>query len=138
MKSQEFLKSIHNTYYLALSLVFLVLGCNSSEEEPKANNTLFKILPPSQTGVDFQNTVSESDSLNILDYLYFYNGGGLAMGDFNNDGLADLFFSSNQEANKLYLNKGHLKFEDVSETAGITGKSTWNTGAIMVDINGDG
>lgn len=104
----------------------------------KKEHTLFEILSPSKSGVTFQNTVTETDSLNILDYLYFYNGGGVAMGDINNDGLPDLYFSSNQEKNTLYLNKGNLKFEDISATAKVEGNSSWNTGCIMVDINGDG
>ncbi len=124
------MKFNRNYYYL-----FLLLGfgaCKQPEE------SLFRLLPASESGIDFQNTVTESDSLNILDYLYFYNGGGVAMGDINNDGLADLFFSSNQLKNKLYLNKGNLKFDDISSSAKVEGQSSWNTGAIMVDINGDG
>jgi len=92
----------------------------------------------SQSGITFQNTLTENNELNILDYLYFYNGGGLAMGDVNNDGLPDLYFSANQKTNKLYLNKGDLEFEDVTLKAGVAGNSSWNTGAIMGDINGDG
>lgn len=119
--------------YYGLCLILLLVSCK--EQEP---SSLFHLLPSSQSGVDFQNTVVETDSLNILDYLYFYNGGGLAMGDINNDGLPDLYFSSNQQKNHLYLNKGNLKFEDISEKAGVNGNSSWNTGAIMVDVNGDG
>ena len=98
----------------------------------------FLEIPPSETGIDFQNTLTETDDLNILDYLYFYNGGGVAIGDINGDGLPDIFFSGNQVKNKLYLNKGNLKFEDITDNAGVAGNSTWNTGAIMGDINGDG
>ncbi len=94
--------------------------------------------PSSETGITFSNTLQESNELNILDYLYFYNGGGVAVGDINNDGLVDIFFSGNQVKNKLYLNKGNLQFEDISKNAGIEGNSTWNTGAIMGDVNGDG
>lgn len=96
------------------------------------------MLPETASGIAFQNTLQETDSLNILDYLYFYNGGGVAMGDINNDGLTDLFFTSNQGKNHLYLNEGDLKFKDISETAGIQGNSSWNTGCILVDVNGDG
>ncbi len=120
------------TYGIVIVLLLLLSSCQKKEQ------TLFELLPPSQSGVSFQNTITETDSLNILDYLYFYNGGGVAMGDINNDGLPDLYFSSNQEKNKLYLNKGNLNFEDITSKAGVEGSSTWNTGTIMVDVNGDG
>lgn len=107
------------------------LGC-------KKQDTLFKTPGPETTGITFNNTLIESDDLNILDYLYFYNGGGVAIGDINNDGLPDIFFSGNQIKNKLYLNQGNLKFKDISGTAGIEGSSSWNTGTVMADINGDG
>ena len=91
-----------------------------------------------ETGINFTNTLTETNDLNILDYLYFYNGGGVAVGDINNDNLPDIFFSGNQVKNKLYLNKGNLKFKDISVAAGVEGNSTWNTGAVMGDVNGDG
>lgn len=116
----------------SLSLVFFVL--NSCKNEDR----LFELLPAKKSGISFENTLTENDELNILDYLYFYNGGGVSMGDINNDGLPDLFFSANQETNKLYLNKGDLKFEDITRSAGVMGNSSWNTGAVMGDINGDG
>lgn len=118
---------------ISLSLLFLlVLGCGKKEGE------LFSNPSAEDTGVSFTNTLTESDDLNILDYLYFYNGGGVAIGDINNDGMPDIFFSGNQVKNALYLNKGGLRFEDISENAGIQGKSSWNTGTIMGDVNGDG
>ncbi|WP_255399463.1 VCBS repeat-containing protein [Roseivirga sp. 4D4] len=86
----------------------------------------------------FKNIVSSSADFNILEYLYFYNGGGVATGDINNDGLVDLFFTSNQSSNKLYLNQGDLKFEDISESAGIAGTGTWSSGVAMADVNADG
>ncbi|WP_343488045.1 VCBS repeat-containing protein [Allomuricauda sp. d1] len=113
-----------------LGILFL-LGC-------KKGGDLFENPPSKRTGITFSNTISETDELNILDYLYFYNGGGVAVGDINNDSLVDVFFSGNQVKNKLYLNKGGLKFEDISQYAGIEGKSSWNTGVSMADINGDG
>lgn len=112
---------------------FLLFLCSCTQE-----NTLFKNPSPKDTGLTFENTLTESDDFNIIDYLYFYNGGGLAVGDINGDTLPDVFISGNQVKNKLYLNKGDLKFEDISDTAGIGGNSTWNTGAVMGDVNGDG
>ncbi|MBX2962918.1 MAG: VCBS repeat-containing protein [Cyclobacteriaceae bacterium] len=104
----------------------------------KTDTQLFEALEPQQAGIDFENTLTPTEDFNIIDYLYFYNGGGVAVGDINGDGLPDLFFSGNQVKNRLYLNKGDLKFEDITEKAGVTGKSSWNTGSIMGDVNGDG
>ncbi len=124
------MRSISKYLILCCSVLFLN-GCGGEDY-------LFEMASASKTGISFENTITESDSLNILDYLYYYNGGGLAMGDINNDGLPDLYFSANQEKNKLYLNKGDLKFEDITESAGVAGKSSWNTGSVMADVNGDG
>ncbi|QBA65067.1 VCBS repeat-containing protein [Muriicola soli] len=114
------------------ALISVLLGCNSN------GGDLFKNPTSEETGISFENTLIETDELNILDYLYFYNGGGVAIGDINGDTLPDIFFSGNQVKNKLYLNKGDLSFEDISADAGIEGNSTWNTGAVMGDVNGDG
>ncbi len=102
------------------------------------SDSLFTKLDASQTGINFQNEVKNGKNMNIFKYRNFYNGGGVAIGDINNDGLADVFFTSNQGANKLYLNKGNFKFEDISKKSGIEGKKAWSTGVVMVDINGDG
>ncbi|WP_299762621.1 VCBS repeat-containing protein [uncultured Dokdonia sp.] len=116
---------------LFLSIFFILFGC-------KEKDTLFKNPSAADTGLTFENTLTESDDFNIIDYLYFYNGGGLAIGDINGDNLPDIFISGNQVKNKLYLNKGNLQFEDISVQARIRGNSTWNTGAVMGDVNGDG
>lgn len=113
----------------------LVLFSNCSKEN---SDSLFTKLEASQTGIDFQNEVKNGKNMNIFKYRNFYNGGGVAIGDINNDGLADVFFISNQGTNKLYLNKGNFKFEDISKKSGIEGKKAWSTGVVMVDINGDG
>ncbi|MEO8795905.1 MAG: VCBS repeat-containing protein [Daejeonella sp.] len=99
---------------------------------------LFSSVTSAQTGIHFQNKLTESPEHNIITYEYFYNGGGVAAGDFNNDGLIDLFFSSNQQAPKLYLNKGNWKFEDITRKAGVSGKPGWKTGVSIADVNGDG
>ncbi|QMW07125.1 VCBS repeat-containing protein [Spirosoma foliorum] len=119
--------------FLTAGLLALA-GCNSFKSEKQ----LFQALDSTQTGVGFVNHLVPSEKLNILDYLYFYNGGGVSAGDINNDGLTDLYFVSNQGKNKLYLNKGNFKFEDITEKAGVAGFSDWQTGSTMADVNGDG
>lgn len=120
-----------NRFLIILFISALVISC-------KKEGSLFENPSPKETGVDFTNTLTSSKDLSILDYLYFYNGGGVSIGDINNDGLPDIFFTGNQVKNKLYLNKGNLKFEDISSSAGIQGNSDWNTGTTMADVNGDG
>ena len=90
------------------------------------------------TGIDFLNKVKDTKDFNILTYRNFYNGGGVAIGDINNDGLADVFFTANMGSNKLYINKGNWQFEDISAKAGFVEKQDWSTGVVMVDINHDG
>lgn len=99
---------------------------------------MFDELPPSKTGIYFNNKITESDSLNPMDETNIYNGGGIGVGDFNNDGLQDLYFAGNQVSNKLYLNKGNLKFQDVTAEAGVDGEGRWSKGISVVDINNDG
>ncbi|MBS1660686.1 MAG: VCBS repeat-containing protein [Bacteroidetes bacterium] len=104
-----------------------------------AQTPLFKLLPAGQTGIRFTNTISETEELNVLNYEYFYNGGGVAVGDVNGDGLEDLFFTANSGTCKLYINLGGLKFKDVTKEAGVEGRSGgWKTGVTMADVNGDG
>ena len=118
--------------YVIVSIVLLVIfSC-------KKEGALFENPEPEDTGIVFINSLTEKDDLNILDYLYFYNGGGLAIGDINGDELPDIFLAGNQVQNRLYINKGNLKFEDITDWAQVAGKSTWNTGAVMGDVNGDG
>jgi hypothetical protein len=118
----------------ALTVVSLVLltGCNRS-----SGRSHFKLLSASHTGVDFSNTITIDDSVNAQSEIFIYNGGGVAAGDIDNDGLADLFFTGNMVSSRLYLNKGDLRFEDITESAGVK-TSGWASGASMVDINADG
>lgn len=110
----------------------------STCKDSSGRENLFSEISPNQTGIDFSNTLLEDEQFNIIEYLYFYNGGGIAVGDINNDDLPDLYFSSNQNANRLYLNKGNFKFEDISETAAVSGIGNWKTGVTFADVNGDG
>lgn len=114
-----------------------LISCNSNNESGK-KNILFESLPSSQTGVHFNNKVVDTKDFNVFKYRNFYNGGGVAIGDVNNDGKPDIFFTANQQNNHLYINKGNWKFEDVTAKAGVAGIHKWHTGAAMVDINGDG
>lgn len=99
---------------------------------------LFTLLKPEKTGLKFTNKVREDDSLHVLIYEYLYNGHGIGVGDFNNDGLDDVFISGNTTPNKLFLNKGDFRFEDISREAGIRGNGRWSTGVSIADVNGDG
>ena len=111
---------------------------NSCGEKTERTPKLFNKLGAEQSGIDFNNILTENDSLNYFTYSYLYMGGGIAAGDINNDGLIDLFFTGNMVPNKLYLNKGGLKFEDITEKAGISGDDRWYTGVTMADVNDDG
>jgi len=106
-----------------------------------AQDTRFKVLPAEQTGLKFSNTIVETEGLNVLSYEYFFNGGGTAVGDINNDGLPDLFFTANMGDNKLFLNLGNRKFKDITQQASpqLKGRQGgWKTGVTMADVNGDG
>jgi hypothetical protein len=117
-----------------LILCLVITACKKEQDDP-----LFKLLPSSQTNIHFVNHISDNAKPGILDYLYYYNGGGVAVGDINNDGLPDLFFTSNQKGgNKLYLNKGNYQFEDITQKAGVSGDADWCTGVTMADVNNDG
>ncbi|MBU2975363.1 VCBS repeat-containing protein [Zobellia sp. B3R18] len=117
----------------ALSL--LMISCSEKKQEP---TTLFQKLEATSTGVSFKNFLKNTPDLNILNYLYYYNGAGVAAADFNNDGLTDIYFTANESADHLYLNKGNLKFTEISQKAGIVNSNGWTTGVTHVDINNDG
>ncbi|MEM8891725.1 MAG: CRTAC1 family protein, partial [Bacteroidota bacterium] len=116
---------------IAGSFLFTI-ACTQTPE------TLFVELSPSQTGIEFKNLLRESPEFHVLNYGYFYNGGGVAIGDVNNDGLPDIYFTGNMVASRLYLNKGNWEFEEVAEEAGVAAAGLWNTGVTMADANGDG
>src|SRR5690606_11919130 len=100
---------------------------------------LFTLLSPEKTNIHFANTLTEGLNTNVLMYEYFYNGGGVAVGDLNRDGLDDIYFTANMTANKLYLNKGEMVFEDITDLAGVSGREgPWKTGVTMADVNADG
>ena len=124
-----------NKFAIASILIICLLGCTS---ESKKKETLFTLLSELETGINFENMIVNQQDLNIFKYRNFYNGGGVAIGDINNDGLPDVYFTSNLGKNVLYLNKGNFKFEDISKKAGIQGSKLWSTGVVMIDINNDG
>nr|WP_315156887.1 VCBS repeat-containing protein [uncultured Flavobacterium sp.] len=120
-------------------VVFLFVRCDNQFKKKSSNaETLFTLVPSEQTQINFINTVKQDTIFNCVRYMYALNGGGVAIGDINNDGLQDIYFSSNQESNKLYLNKGNFEFEDITQSANVTDEFGWTTGVSMIDINNDG
>ncbi|HEY4322493.1 MAG TPA: VCBS repeat-containing protein [Mucilaginibacter sp.] len=121
-----------NKFYYAAILLFVsaLFSCKK--------HTLFEQIPSSHSGIHFNNQITESDSINPIDLTNIYNGGGVGVGDFNNDGLQDIYFTGNMVANRLYLNKGDFKFEDITDKAGVGGMGRWGRGVSVIDINNDG
>jgi hypothetical protein len=123
---------VQHSGFLALWIAVLASGgCSGENGRP-----IFKLLSPEQTGVTFANTITTNDSVNVQTDVYIYNGAGVATGDIDNDGLLDIFFSGNMVSSRLYLNKGHFRFDDITDRAGVATKR-WATGATMVDLNDD-
>ncbi|HEX5171845.1 MAG TPA: VCBS repeat-containing protein [Cyclobacteriaceae bacterium] len=127
MSRESFLKSF------LLVAIFLLVGCTDTKEPP-----LLEQIPANASGLSFSNELLEDEQLNIITFEYFYNGAGVGIGDVNSDGLVDIFFSANMSGSRLYLNKGELKFEDITQRSGIHTDGKWATGVSMVDINQDG
>ena len=118
---------------MQLACMVIFSACSSSKTKP-----VFEVLDESNTGIDFNNKLTPTNQFNVFHYMYFYNGAGVAAGDFNNDGLIDLFFASNQNQDKIYLNTGRMHFKDVTANAHIPNDDGWSTGVSVVDINNDG
>ncbi len=126
-------RSIFTVIILTL-IATLQISCKQTSTSD--STPIFQLMD--NTGIEFSNTVTDSKDFNIFTFRNFYNGGGAAIGDINNDGLADVFFTANMGSNKLFLNKGNFKFDDISEKAGFKNKDQWSTGVVMIDINNDG
>jgi enediyne biosynthesis protein E4 len=122
---------------ISFTLLFNCEKAGFIKKETSAT-TLFTLVPNTKTNISFKNVVKETKDFNVLKYYYVYNGGGVAIGDINNDGLEDIYFTSNQQSNKLYINKGSLEFEDVTDKANVSDLEGWTTGVNMIDINNDG
>ncbi len=121
-----------------LSAVVILLGALLLADCGKQGEQLFQSLSPRKTGIRFKNTLAESPEFNVMLYSYFYNGGGVAVGDVDNDGLPDIYFTGNLVASHLYINKGNWKYENVAAQAGVEAAGLWNTGVVMADVNQDG
>jgi len=142
LSSRFNIRLVKTKLFIFCCISLLLYSCNTENEnipvESKTQDKLFTLLNPDSTGINFFNEVINQKNFNIFKYRNFYNGGGVAIGDINNDGLPDIYLTANMGSNKLYLNKGNLKFEDISESAGIKGDKPWSTGVAMADINQDG
>lgn len=125
---------------LATLALTIATACNTTEKNKNqpTEGQLFQLLESQQTGINFRNDLSYDRAFNIYKYRNFYNGGGVAIGDLNSDGWQDVFFTSNQGKNRLFLNRGNWKFEDATDAAGIAGKGSWSTGVAIADVNADG
>ncbi|NGP76622.1 VCBS repeat-containing protein [Balneolaceae bacterium YR4-1] len=118
--------------FFAILFAMTFISCSGSQD------TRFSLLESEETGVSFANNLENTPEFNILNYLYFYDGGGVSIGDINNDGLPDIYFTANMQENRLYLNKGDFNFEDITDKAQVAGSADWTTGTTMADVNGDG
>ncbi|WP_234989614.1 VCBS repeat-containing protein [Cellulophaga tyrosinoxydans] len=129
-----------NTFFLSFILSLFIMGCDKKKDAISKDKAAiyFEAVPADSSGIHFTNQLTPSADLNIIEYLYYYNGGGVAIGDINNDGLDDIYFTANQTPDKLFLNLGNLKFKEITKEAGILIDNTWSSGVTMEDINNDG
>lgn len=114
-------------------MIFTIFSCNDITDEK-----MFSLIPSNHTGIKFKNIIRETENFNVLEYGYLYNGGGVSIGDLNNDGLPDIYFTGNMVGSRLYINKGNFEFEEIAEKAGVFAEGLWNTGTTMADVNADG
>ena len=122
----------------AFAISYLLLFCFFNSSAQNKNKQLFTLQNQIQSGITFTNSVKDIEDFNALSHPNHWNGGGVAIGDINNDGLQDIYFSGNEVGNKLYLNKGDLKFQDITKSAGLEALDGWNTGVTTADVNADG
>ena len=125
-------------FFCKISAIIFFVGCISNNSKSSEFDLKFKALDSEFTGVTFNNELKSENDLNIIEYLYYYNGGGVALGDINNDGLDDIFFSGNEVNDELYLNQGNMVFKNISESSGIANQNYWSNGVSMADVNNDG
>ena len=142
MKCNKYFPTLQAFILIVINLFFISCAddkqVNEPQEEDQNKDALFTKMSSKETGIDFKNTITNTKEFNIFRYRNFYNGAGVGIGDINNDGLPDIYLTSNLGKNKLYLNKGNFKFEDITERSGTAGTKNWSTGVSLVDINHDG